>query len=150
MPSADRVPGRPQREAPGGSPLGGPLALDFAAAAAVLVAAFVKGAIGIGFPTLATPLLSLFIDVKTATAVLILPNIVMDGIQLARRGALAATARRLATLLVFGAAGTVVGTALLVTLSGRAALLTLGVFVLVFVSLNLMRVAPRVPPSCEP
>jgi len=36
------------------------------------------------FPTLATPLLSLAVDVKTAVVLLILPNIVMDGIQFAR------------------------------------------------------------------
>ena len=44
-------------------------------AAVVLGAAFVKGAIGFGFPTLGTPLLSLVVDVKTAVVVLILPNI---------------------------------------------------------------------------
>src|ERR1700730_10800972 len=61
-------------------------------AAVVLVAAFIKGAIGFGFPSLATPLLSLVVDVKTAVVLLILPNIVMDGIQFARRGAPRATA----------------------------------------------------------
>jgi uncharacterized membrane protein YfcA len=35
-------------------------------ATVVLAAAFIKGAIGFGFPSLATPLLSLFVDVKTA------------------------------------------------------------------------------------
>jgi uncharacterized membrane protein YfcA len=55
-------------------------------AAVVLVAAFIKGAIGFGFPSLATPLLSLVVDVKTAVVLLILPNIVMDGIQFARAG----------------------------------------------------------------
>src|SRR5438874_9502117 len=34
------------------------------AAGAVLLAAFIKGAIGFGFPTLGTPLLSLVMDVK--------------------------------------------------------------------------------------
>src|SRR5213078_1415615 len=52
---------------------------------AVFLAGTVKGIAGLGFPTLATPLLSLAVDVKTAVALLILPNIVMDGIQFARR-----------------------------------------------------------------
>src|SRR5206468_11791832 len=73
------------------------------AAGAVLLAAFIKGAIGFGFPTLGTPLLSLVMDVKAAVVVLILPNIVMDGLQFARRGAPLATVRRFAVLLVFGA-----------------------------------------------
>src|SRR6266550_454302 len=87
---------------------------------AVFVAGTVKGTAGLGFPTLATPLLSLAVDVKTAVVVLILPNIVMDGIQFARRGASTATIRRLVPLLVAGAVGTVLGTRLLIVLPTRA------------------------------
>lgn len=119
-------------------------------AAVVLVAAFVKGSIGFGFPTLATPLLALFTDVKTAVVVLIVPNIVMDGVQFARHGAPRATMRRLAVLLAFGAVGTVVGTRLLVALSPRTATLVLGGFILLFVGLQAARVAPRIPPRWEP
>jgi uncharacterized membrane protein YfcA len=115
----------------------------------VLVAAFIKGAIGIGFPTLATPLLSLVVDVKTAVVVLILPNIVMDGIQLVRRGAPLRTVRRLAVLLGFGAAGMVLGTGILIVLPPPRVLLVLGVFVLLFVALNATPVRPRVPARWE-
>src|SRR5438093_101753 len=114
-------------------------------AAVVLLAAFVKGAIGFGFPTLATPLLSLFLDVKVAVVVLILPNIVMDGIQFVRRGAPRATMRRFAVLLAWGALGTVIGTRLLVALSSRTATVILGVFLLGFVALSVTRSVPRVP-----
>ncbi|HEV8586149.1 MAG TPA: sulfite exporter TauE/SafE family protein [Methylomirabilota bacterium] len=117
---------------------------------AVLAAGAVKGSIGLGFPTVATPLLSLFVDVKMAVAVLILPNIVMDGIQFARRGAPTATIRRLVPLLITGAIGTVIGTRLLVTLPGRGVLLLLGLFVIAFVALNATRFSPRLPPSWEP
>lgn len=115
----------------------------------MLAAAFVKGAIGFGFPALATPLLALFLDVKTAVPVLVLPNIVMDGVQAARRGSLVATARRMAVLLLFGALGTVLGTRLLIALPARTATLVLGGFILVFVGLNVARVAPRIPPGGE-
>src|SRR5439155_164862 len=71
---------------------------------AVFVAGTVKGTAGLGFPTLATPLLSLAVDVKTAVVLLILPNIVMDGIQFARRGAPTETIRRLVPLLIGGVA----------------------------------------------
>jgi len=117
--------------------------------AAVLMAAFVKGAIGFGFPALGTPLLSLAVDVKTAVVVLILPNIVMDGIQFARRGTPLATARRFGVLLVAGALGTVLGTRVLVVLSPRAAMLILGAFVLCYVALNATGLAPRVPAHWE-
>ena len=111
-------------------------------AAVVLAAGFVKGAIGFGFPSLATPLLSLVTDVKVAVVVLILPNIVMDTIQFLRRGASLATARRFGALLVSGAAGVVVGTRVLTNRSPRAAMFTLGVFVVAFVILTVTGLSP--------
>lgn len=118
-------------------------------AAVVLGAAFVKGAIGFGFPALGTPLLSLLVDVKTAVVVLILPNIVMDGIQFARRGAPLATARRFWVLLAAGALGTILGTRALAALSPRATTVILGIVVLCFVALNATGLTPRVPPHWE-
>jgi len=117
---------------------------------AVFVAGTVKGTAGLGFPTLATPLLSLAVDVKTAVVLLILPNIVMDGIQFARRGAPTATIRRLAPLLVAGGIGTILGTRILVELPTRAVLLLLGAFVIAFVALNATRFSPRLPAAWEP
>jgi uncharacterized membrane protein YfcA len=119
-------------------------------ALAVAAAAFVKGSIGFGFPTLGTPLLTLIVDVKTAFLVLIIPNIVMDGLQFARRGAPSATVRRMAPLVACGAVGTVVGTRLLVALSSRTVMLILGGFLLAFVALNVTRLSPQLPPRWEP
>jgi hypothetical protein len=119
-------------------------------AAVVLAAAFIKGAIGFGFPSLATPLLSLFVNVKTAVVVLILPNIVMDGIQFVRRGTPLAIARRFGFLLAAGAVGMVLGTRVLTLLSPKAATLVLGIFVLVFVTLNVTGLAPKIPARWEP
>ena len=115
-----------------------------------LLSAIVKGAIGFGFPTLATPLLSLCVDVKTAVVVLILPNIAMDGAQFLRRGAPLQTVRRFWGLLAAGAVGTVLGTRLLVALSARTATIVLGVFILLFVASALSGVTPRVSPRWEP
>src|SRR3989454_646362 len=147
VPPADRAPRRAPRVPPRRSPPGRAIALLLGSALAVLVAAFVKGAIGFGFPTLGTPLLALFLDVKTAVAVLVVPNLVMDGIQARRRGGLAATVRRLRPLLLSGAAGTVLGTAALAELGAQTVTLALGGFVGLFVILNAMRVAPRGGPS---
>jgi len=119
-------------------------------ALAVAAAAFVKGAIGFGFPTLGTPLLTLLVDVKTAFLVLIIPNIVMDSIQFVRRGAPRETVRRMASVVVFGAIGTVVGTRLLVAMSSHAVMLVLGAFILTFVFLNVTRLSPRLPAGWEP
>ena len=118
-------------------------------ALAVTAAAFVKGAIGFGFPTLGTPLLTLLVDVKTAFLVLIVPNIVMDGIQFVRSGASRATVRRMTPLVIFGAAGTVAGTYWLAMLSSRTVMLILGGFILIFVALGAARLSPRLPPRWE-
>ena len=119
-------------------------------ALAVAVAAFVKGAIGFGFPTLGTPLLALVVDVKTAFLVLIVPNIVMDGLQFVRSGAQRVTARRLLPLVATGAVGMVLGTRLLAMLSARTVMLILGGFILAFVALSVTRLSPRLPPHWEP
>jgi uncharacterized protein len=150
VPSADRAPrgtpGAASRRAPrrGARPIAWLLA-----ALAIVVASFVKGAIAFGFPLVATPLLALALDVKTAVAVSIVPNIVMDSIQVVRRGGVLASVRRMAVLLVFGILGTFVGTRLLAVLPPAAATLVLGCFVLVFVAMNAIGLKPRVPVSWE-
>jgi hypothetical protein len=59
------------------------------ASAVVLLVAVLKGAIGFGFPTVATPVLALFLDVKTVIPLLVLPNLAMDTVQARRGGSLA-------------------------------------------------------------
>ena len=81
-----------------------------------------KGSIAFGFPVVATPLLALVLDVKTAVAISLVPNIVMDGVQVCRRGGVLAGVRRLLALLVFGLLGMVLGTRLLVVLPPHVAL----------------------------
>jgi uncharacterized membrane protein YfcA len=125
-------------------------ALTWAAGlAGVAVAAFVKGAVGFGYPLIATPLLALATDVRTAVAVLLVPNILMDGVQVVRRPGVAAALRRHAPLIAAGIVGTVVGTQFLAVLSTRRLLLTLAVTLLVFVALSVARPAWRLPPGAE-
>jgi uncharacterized membrane protein YfcA len=117
--------------------------------AAVAVAAFVKGAVGFGFPLIATPLLALATDVRTAVALLLIPNIAMDGIQVARRPGILRALRRHAPLVVAGLVGTVVGTRFLVWVSTRGLLVTLGLSLLAFVTLSLARPSWRIPAGWE-
>jgi uncharacterized membrane protein YfcA len=87
--------------------------------------------------------------VKTAVAVTIVPNIVMDGVQASRRPGLARTFRRWGVMLLFGTAGMILGTRLLVVLPLQVATTIMGVFVLLFVGLNVARLPLRVPPAWE-
>jgi uncharacterized membrane protein YfcA len=118
-------------------------------AVAVLAAGLVKGAVGFGFPLLATPLLAAVLDVKTAMALAVPPNIALDGWQAVRRGSPVATVRRLWLLMICGVAGTVLGTRLLALLPARVLTAILGAFVVLFVALNATRLAPRVPARWE-
>jgi len=115
----------------------------------ILLASFIKGAVGFGFPAVSTPILALFMDVRTAVAVLIFPNLVMDAVQSVRRPGLLHTLRRHAVLYGCGIGGTFVGTYLLKTISGRLAMLILGAFVLAFVAINVSRFSLRVNPRWE-
>ena len=116
---------------------------------AVLLASYIKGVIGFGFPTVSTPFLALFMDLRTAIVVLIFPNIVFDGIQAFRKPGLVDTLRRHWILYLCGIGGTFLGTQFLVWVSSQKLLLILGAFVLAFVALNVSRFKPRVAPSLE-
>ena len=99
---------------------------------------------------MATPLLTLFLDVKTAVVLLILPNIVMDSLQFRRVGTPWTMAGRMGGLIVCGGIGMVLGTRFLVWMSPRTATMILGLFLLAFVALNVTRFTLRVAPGWEP
>lgn len=97
---------------------------------------------------MATPLLVLVLPARVAVPALVIPNILMDAIQLVRAGRLAETARRMAVLLAFGAVGMVAGTRLLMVLPTRAVTVIIGSLVVVFVVVNAVpRLEVRVPPG---
>jgi hypothetical protein len=148
VPPADRAPHGAAPEAPRAADPGGPRPISALLAAVVVgaigLAAFVKGSIALGFPLVATPLIALVLDAKTAIAVTLLPNVVMDAAQVFRRGGVLATARRLAPTLVLCVPGTVLGTYLLVLMSARAAAALLGAAVLAFVALSAVGRMPRI------
>ncbi len=89
-------------------------------------------------------------DVKVAVPLLLVPNMVMDAIQLRRLGSLAGAARRTGVLLGFGVVGTMLGTRLLVVLPGSTVTAVVGVMVLLFVVLNATPLRPRVPAGWGP
>src|SRR5919108_3313524 len=102
-------------------------------ASGLLIAAFVKGTTGLGFPMIATSTVALLLDIRTAVTILIIPNLVMDTALVFRGGLPYETFRRFAWLLVLTVIGVFLGTKVLVTLPHWVLNLCLGVMVLLFV-----------------
>lgn len=118
-------------------------------AASLLLAAFVKGTSGLGFPLIATPMVSLLLDIRTAITILIIPNIIMDIAQSLRGSFPKAMFLRFKWLLLLTVAGVFLGTKLLVTLPIWVLNLTLGLMVLVFVASNCFRFHLEISPRME-
>ncbi|MBI4522841.1 MAG: sulfite exporter TauE/SafE family protein [Deltaproteobacteria bacterium] len=108
-------------------------------ALALLLAAFVKGTTGLGFPMIATPMVAMLLDIRTAITILVIPNILMDFAQILRGGFPSAVLRRFAWLLVLSVVGVFLGTKLLVMLPIWILNFTLGIMVLMFVSSQWIR-----------
>ncbi|HEX2227753.1 MAG TPA: sulfite exporter TauE/SafE family protein [Candidatus Binatia bacterium] len=116
---------------------------------ALLIAAFVKGATGLGFPLIATPMVALLLDIRTAITILILPNLFMDSAQVMRGGFPYEVFRRFANLIAPTIIGVFLGTMVLVKLPLWVLNFCLGIMVLVFVFANLMKLRFKVSLRAE-
>ena len=118
-------------------------------AAALLLAAFVKGTTGLGFPMIATPTVALLLDIRTAVTILIIPNLAMDITQVFRGGFPYPMLRRFGWFLVLTVGGVFLGTKVLVTLPLWVLNLCLGVMVLLFVASTWLRLEFTISPQTE-
>lgn len=106
---------------------------------ALLFAAFVKGATGLGFPLIATPAVALLLDIRIAVTILILPNLLMDVTQVFRDGFPYAVLRRFKGMVGLTIIGVFLGTAVLVRTPLWVLNLCLGIMVLIFVGSNMLK-----------
>lgn len=86
-------------------------------AGATLIAGFagmVHGAVGIGFPLVATPLLAMVTDVQTAVLLLVVPTVTLNILNILQGGKWTDSILRYWPLAVYGMAGSVLGTMVLV------------------------------------
>ena len=116
---------------------------------ALLFAAFVKGASGLGFPLIATPTVALLLDIRIAITILLIPNIVMDIAQVFRDGFPFVILRRFAWFFLATIVGVFLGTAVLVSLPLWVLNFCLGSMVLVFVAFNWLKFEFTVTPGLE-
>ena len=120
-----------------------------AVGAALLLAAFVKGTSGMGFPMIATPMVALILDIRTAVVILIIPNLIMDATQIFRGRLSTEIFRRFKWLLLWTVAGVFLGTKVLVMLPGWILNLTLGITILAFVGWSLVKIEFEISPRLE-
>lgn len=116
---------------------------------ALLFAAFVKGATGLGFPLIATPTVALLLDIRIAVTILILPNLLMDVTQVFRDGFPSAVLNRFKSMIGLTIVGVFLGTMVLVMMPLWALNFCLGVMVIVFVISNLLQFDFTVSPAAE-
>jgi uncharacterized membrane protein YfcA len=115
----------------------------------LLIAAFIKGATGLGFPLIATPALALLLDIRIAVTVLILPNLFMDSVQVIRDGFPYDIFRRFSSVIAPTIIGVFLGTMVLVKLPLWILNLCLGVTVVGFVVANMFRFDFTISPRGE-
>lgn len=107
----------------------------------VCFSSLVHGLLGMGFPLLATPLLSLLGDVRTAVVTLVLPTMAINVVNVAYGGHWRESIGRFWPLAFFGAIGSLLGTQLLVFTDPAPYKLLMAFMIVVY--LNVKRLGVR-------
>ncbi len=104
--------------------------------AVMLVAGFAHGVIGFGFPIIATPLLTLLLDLKTAVLVTVVPTIVLALINTLRGGRLRESIGRYWFLPFVLVGGSYLGTRVLIVSDTAPFILLLAAILFVYLNLD--------------
>ncbi|MCY3670097.1 MAG: sulfite exporter TauE/SafE family protein [Alphaproteobacteria bacterium] len=120
-----------------------------AVAAAFLIAAFVKGATGLGFSTCALPLLALSIGIREALPLVLAPSIASNLLVMRGAGHFRETVRRFWPLCLAALPGVALGVALLVWIDPLAAGAALGAVLIGYAAFALARPPLTLPSRLE-
>src|SRR5688572_13991822 len=112
------------------------LALIVWIAAVVLVAGFVQGALGLGFPTLATPLIALATDIRTAVIIVLLPCLAAVVTSAVRSGHFRQALAEFWMMPLYALVGAAIGTQLFIAFPGFPYALLLAAIILVYLNLD--------------
>jgi len=106
---------------------------------AVLLAGFIQGALGFGFPFVATPMVAMVVDMRTAIITVLLPTFASVVITLVTSGPLGPVLKRFWMMPVYATLGALAGTWLFVAAPDAPYQLLLALIIIVY--LNLDRIA---------
>jgi len=118
--------------------------------AVFLLAGLVKGIVGLGLPAVALGLLTVFLGLKEAIVLIVVPSLATNLWQALAGGALLAIGRRLWSLLAFACVGIWFGTGLLAQSDGRLLAGLLGLLLSIYAVTALASPQLRVPEAWEP
>ena len=104
--------------------------------AILFFAGLVHGILGLGFPLIATPLIALMSDVRSAILVILLPTLVINIASVIKGGRWKESIGRYWPLAAYGVVGSVLGTRLLIVTDPAPYKLLLAVMILVYLNVN--------------
>ncbi len=107
--------------------------------AAVVLAGLIQGALGFGFPFIATPMMAMIVDMRTAIITVLLPTFASVVITLVTSGPLGPVLKRFWIMPVYATVGALSGTWLFVAAPDAPYQLLLALIIIVY--LNLDRIA---------
>lgn len=102
----------------------------------ILFAGLIQGALGFGFPFVATPLVAMASDMRTAVITIVVPTLAVIVVNLAKSGPLRPVLKRFWMMPVYAAAGSAVGTWLFVAAPGVPYSLLLALITLAYLNLD--------------
>ena len=109
---------------------------DIATYLIIFISALVHGLLGLGFPMLATPLLTLTADVRAAVVLLLMPTLAINLVNVIRGGHWRQSIGRFWPLALFGAVGSLLGTQLLVRVDPEPFKLVMALMILVYLNIH--------------
>ncbi|MDB5811996.1 MAG: hypothetical protein JWN94_4118 [Betaproteobacteria bacterium] len=103
---------------------------------AVLLSGFIQGALGFGFPFIATPMVAMLVDMRTAIITVLLPTLATVIMTLVTSGPLAATFKRFWFMPVYATFGAFAGTMIFVAAPDAPYQLLLALIIIVYLNLD--------------
>lgn len=109
----------------------------------MIFAGLVHGALGLGFPMVATPLIALFVDVRVAIVITLLPTAVVNLASVAAQNNFQSVAARYTPLALATVLGSVIGSTVLAVTGADIFRLLLALLILVFLWTQYQRKLPN-------